>query len=58
MAVYGSNYADDSDIATWTPHEKADARIGSIMLIVLEECMINTVWLVKACLLLLYARLT
>ncbi|EFX04441.1 hypothetical protein CMQ_1369 [Grosmannia clavigera kw1407] len=58
VAVYGSNYADDSEIATWSAQEKANARIGSKLLIVLEECMMTTVWLVKACLLLLYGRLT
>lgn len=58
VAILGSNYATDSEIAGWNTQQKADAVVGSKMLIVLEECMLATVWLVKACLLILYARLT
>ncbi len=58
VGINGSNYAPEEEIAAWTPAEKANAEWGSKMLLALEEFMLATVWLVKACLLLLYARLT
>ncbi|CAK7224589.1 hypothetical protein SCUCBS95973_005568 [Sporothrix curviconia] len=58
VGVNGSNYAPDDEIATWSPQEIRDAEWGSKMLLALEEFMLATVWLVKACLLLLYGRLT
>jgi hypothetical protein len=36
----------------------AEAVWGSKMLVVLEEFMVCTLWMVKACLLILYARMT
>ncbi|KIH92812.1 hypothetical protein SPBR_02887 [Sporothrix brasiliensis 5110] len=58
VGISGSNYASDAEIATWSPAETRDAEWGSKMLLALEECMMATVWLVKACLLILYGRLT
>ncbi|CAK7245711.1 MAG: hypothetical protein STHCBS139747_007300 [Sporothrix thermara] len=58
VGINGSNYAPDDEIASWTPHEIQDAEWGSKMLLALEEFMLATVWLVKACLLILYGRLT
>lgn len=53
-----SNYATDEVIAGMSAQEIKNAIWGSKMLIALEQFSLATLWLVKACLLLLYARLT
>lgn len=58
MAINGSNYVANDVIATMTDDEKAAAVWGSKMLLALEEFELGTLWLVKACLLLLYDRMT
>jgi hypothetical protein len=58
VAINGSNYVEDDVVATLTDEEKADAVWGSKMLLALEEFELGTLWLVKACLLLLYNRMT
>ncbi len=58
VAMSGSNYVPDGVVEQLTPKEIDDAVWGSKMLVALEEFMLATLWLVKACLLLLYARMT
>ena len=43
---------------TFTPEQHNNAVYGSKMVMVLEECMLTTTWLIKACLLLMYSQLT
>ncbi|KAK3360915.1 hypothetical protein B0T24DRAFT_119862 [Lasiosphaeria ovina] len=54
----GSNYVADGVAETWSPDRVARAVWGSKMLVALEWFMLATLWLVKACLLFLYARIT
>jgi len=58
VAAYGSNYVPEGVTKGWSEPQIASARWGSKMLLALEEFMIGTLWLVKACLLILYARMT
>jgi hypothetical protein len=58
VAASGSNYVPDGTVGQWSPEQMKSAEWGSKMLVALEEFMLATVWLVKACLLLLYARIT
>ena len=58
VAINGSNYVPDGTVEGWSPEQIDAAEWGSKMLLALEEFMLATLWLVKACLLLLYARLT
>jgi hypothetical protein len=58
VAANGSNYVPDGTVELWSPEQVEAAVLGSKMLVALEEFMLATVWLVKACLLLLYARMT
>lgn len=58
VAVNGSNYMDPEVAAALTPEEKEHAVYGSIMTFVLEIFTLTCIWTVKACLLILYYRLT
>lgn len=58
VAINGSNYAPDEAVAQWNATQIKKAVWGSKMLLALEEFMLATLWLVKACLLILYARMT
>ena len=58
VAMNGSNYVAEGVVDTWTPDQVERATWGSKMLVVLEEFMLTTLWLVKAGLLLLYYRMT
>lgn len=58
VAKNGSNYVPEGETDDWTPAEVSQAEWGSKMLVALEEFMVGALWLVKACLLLLYARMT
>ncbi|KAK3314594.1 hypothetical protein B0H66DRAFT_627231 [Apodospora peruviana] len=59
VAINGSNYVpDDGRLDRYSPEELARAEWGSKMLVSLEEFMLATLWLVKACLLILYGRMT
>ncbi len=58
VAINGSNYVPDGVVEGWSPEQIKAAEWGSKMLVALEEFMLATLWLVKACLLLLYARMT
>ena len=56
VAKYGSNYLPPGVAEELTPLERKNVIYGSKMTIVLEECTLCTLWLVKACMLLLYHR--
>ena len=58
VAKNGSNYMDPEVAAALSPDEVATAVYGSKMVLAMELCTLTTVWLVKACLLFLYYRLT
>jgi len=51
-------YLGNNESNTLTPEELGDVIWGSKMAFVLEELLIFTLWLIKACILLMYARLT
>ncbi|KAI1123437.1 hypothetical protein F5Y10DRAFT_286183 [Nemania abortiva] len=58
IAVSGSNYLPADVVATLTPEGVQAAVYGSKLTLVMEMCTLATEWLVKACLLFLYHRLT
>ncbi|GJN72243.1 hypothetical protein PLIIFM63780_005425 [Purpureocillium lilacinum] len=58
VAKNGSNYMSPEDAAALTPEGVDRAVYGSIMTFVLEIFTLTATWTVKACLLMLYARLT
>jgi hypothetical protein len=58
VAKNGSNYMSPEQAAALTPEEVTTAIYGSKMTLVMEIFTLSTVWLVKACLLYLYYRLT
>lgn len=58
IAVSGSNYMPAEVVDSLTPEGIAGAVYGSKLTLVMEMCTLATEWLVKACLLLLYHRLT
>jgi hypothetical protein len=58
VAVNGSNFMDPEVAAALSPEEKQNAVYGSIMTLVLEICTLVCIWTVKACLLILYYRLS
>ncbi|TWU74184.1 hypothetical protein ED733_001455 [Metarhizium rileyi] len=58
VAKNGSNYMSLEEAAALTPEGVQSAVYGSIMTFVLEIFTITGTWTVKACLLILYARLT
>ncbi|KAI0439486.1 hypothetical protein F4803DRAFT_554017 [Xylaria telfairii] len=53
-----SNLIDPANPPTLTPDEVARRVLGSKLVLVVEQTQILTIWLVKACLLLMYSRLT
>ncbi|KPM40205.1 hypothetical protein AK830_g6357 [Neonectria ditissima] len=58
VAKNGSNYMEPDVAAHLSPEGKARAIFGSKMTFVLEIFTLTATWTVKACLLLLYGRLT
>ncbi|POR37901.1 Uncharacterized protein TPAR_01901 [Tolypocladium paradoxum] len=58
VAKNGSNYMPPEEAAALTPEGVHGAVYGSIMTFVLEIFTITATWTVKACLLILYGRLT
>ncbi|KAG5938536.1 hypothetical protein E4U59_003713 [Claviceps monticola] len=58
VAYNGSNYMSPEAAAALTPEGVHNAIYGSIMTFVLEIFTITGTWTIKACLLILYARLT
>lgn len=53
-----SNLIDPAHVPVLTPSEIRARTIGSKLVLVVEQTQITTTWLVKACLLLMYNRLT
>ena len=53
-----SNYLPPGMAESFTPEQRDNAIYGSKMVVVLEQCMLATTWLIKACLLLMYSQLT
>ena len=58
IAVTSSNLIDPSQDVILTPDSIKEREFGSKMVLVVEQMQILTIWAVKACLLLLYNRLT
>jgi hypothetical protein len=58
IAVTSSNLIDPSQNVILTPESIKERVFGSKMVLVVEQMQILTIWAVKACLLLLYNRLT
>lgn len=58
VANNGSNYLPPGAAEELTPDEVVSAIYGSKMTLVLEEFTLFTTWQIKACLLLMYSRLT
>jgi len=46
------------DISTLTPADIAERQLGSKLVLVVEEMQICTIWILKACLIIMYYRLT
>lgn len=58
VATNGSNYLPPGAAELLTEPEIVSAIWGSKMTFVLEEFTLSTTWLIKACMLLMYGRLT
>lgn len=58
IAVTSSNLIDPTQNVVLTPDAIEERVFGSKMVLVVEQMQILTIWAVKACLLLLYNRLT
>ena len=58
VAVNGSNYLPPGEAEKLSTEGVKAAVWGSKMTVALEEFQLTTTWLVKACLLLMYSRLT
>ena len=58
MSLKGNLIAPDEDVATFSQHEIDERILGSKLVLVVEQMQIITVWLIKACLLLMYSRVT
>ncbi|KAK8125457.1 integral membrane protein PTH11 [Apiospora kogelbergensis] len=58
VANTSSNLIDPNDTAPLTPASIAEKEYGSKMVLVVEQMQIVTIWLMKACLLIMYSRLT
>ncbi|KAJ9663617.1 hypothetical protein H2201_005578 [Coniosporium apollinis] len=59
VADYNSNLLPpDFDMSTLTNEDIDEREYGSKMILVVEQCQIVTIWAVKACLLIMYYRLT
>ncbi|KAI0468231.1 hypothetical protein F4859DRAFT_218468 [Xylaria cf. heliscus] len=53
-----SNLINPADPPTLTPEDIKQRTLGSKLVLVVEQMQIVTIWLVKACLLIMYSRLT
>ena len=58
VATTSSNLIDPDDTSPLTEESIKDREFGSKMVLVVEQMQCITIWLVKACLLLMYHRLT
>ncbi|KAI9932133.1 hypothetical protein AWENTII_010462 [Aspergillus wentii] len=54
----GSNLMDEDDILRMTPSDKAERIKGSKWVFVSEHSFVLTIWGLKACMLVIYARIT
>ena len=53
-----SNYLPEGKFETLTPEEVSNAVYGSKFVFILEQFQLATLWLCKACLLILYSHMT
>lgn len=58
VATKSSNLIDPNDPTDLTPENIKERIYGSKMVLVVEQMQIATIWLMKACLLIMYGRLT
>lgn len=60
LVVHSSSnlIAPDEDISSFSPEEIKSRIFGSKLVVVVEQMQCCTIWLVKACLLLMYKRMT
>lgn len=58
VARLGSNYLPPGAAELLTPGQTKDAVLGSKWVMINEEMMLCTTWLVKTCLLMTYHKLT
>jgi hypothetical protein len=58
LSTKNSNLIDPANPPMLTPQEIAERTYGSKLVLVVEQSQILTTWLVKACLLFMYSRLT
>ena len=58
VIVGGSNLMSEEDIKNLTPVIKADRVRGSKWVFVSEHSFVLAVWAMKACMLVIYARIT
>ncbi|KAI0433203.1 hypothetical protein F5Y09DRAFT_352210 [Xylaria sp. FL1042] len=58
LSTKNSNLFDPANPPTLTPQDIEDRILGSKLVLVVEQMQIATIWLVKACLLIMYSRLT
>jgi hypothetical protein len=54
----GSNFMSDADIAALTPETTKERIEGAKWVFVSEQALMATVWTMKGCMLIVYARLT
>jgi len=50
--------APNENLSTFTPEEIKERIYGSKLVLVVEQMQILTIWLIKACLLIMYNRMT
>ncbi|KAI0134293.1 hypothetical protein BJ170DRAFT_679196 [Xylariales sp. AK1849] len=58
LTYTNTNLINPDDHIVLTPEDVQERVFGSKMVIVVEQMQISTIWLVKACLLIMYSRLT
>ena len=58
VAVTDTNLMLPETIPKLTPESIKSRIFGSKMVLILEQCMILTIWCIKTCLLILYNQLT
>ncbi|KAF9699388.1 hypothetical protein EKO04_002590 [Ascochyta lentis] len=54
----GSNLFPPEQLSTFSPQEIHERIKGSKIVIVSEQCMLNVIWVLKACMLFMFARMT
>ncbi|KAI1848303.1 hypothetical protein JX265_013829 [Neoarthrinium moseri] len=58
LGTTNTNLIDPNDTTVLTPESIVERTYGSKLVLVVEQMQIITVWLIKACLLIMYGRLT